>query len=227
MVNLLTANACLAALKKDGIIYSKSYFSQMVNDGKIPSHPKPPSPKKFFYYDEVKKAIDEHKDPSRDAQREANEKRREEPTLMSLVGSYESEADMSYEEKEELRRIKEEVQREKDAAIAAGINLGDDPNDEDDEAFSKITGAAARAEKEYWLGQKAKIEYKRLKGEYMLVKDSERQAFEAGRAVRDALLSLPPRLSPIFAGESDRFNIERLFFEEINQVLSGLCHEYE
>ena len=146
MVNLLTANACLAALKKDGIVYSKSYFSQMVNDGKIPSHPKPPSPKKFFYYDEVKKAIDEHKDPSRDAQREANEKRREEPTLMSLVGSYESEADMSYEEKEELRRIKEEVQREKDAAIAAGINLGDDPNDEDDEAFSKITGAAAHTE---------------------------------------------------------------------------------
>lgn len=223
----MTANACLAALKKDGIIYSKSYFSQMVNDGKIPSHPKPPSPKKFFYYDEVKQAIEDHKDPTRDAQREANEKRREEPTLMSLAGSYPSQADMTQEEKEELKRIKEEVQREKDAAIAEGINLDDEASDEDDEAFSKITGAVARAEKEYWLGQKAKIEYKRLKGEYMLVKDSERQAFEAGRAVRDALLSLPPRLSPIFAGESDRFNIERLFLEEINQVLLGLCHGYE
>lgn len=221
MVNLLTANACLSALKKDGIVYSKSYFSQMVSDGKIPTHPKPPSPKKFFYYDEVKAAIEEHKDPSRDAQRESNEKRREEPNLMSAIGSYESEADMSDEEKEELRKIREEVQREKDAAIAAGIDL------EDDEAFSKITGAAARAEKEYWLGQKAKIEYRRLKGEYMLVKDSEKQAFEAGRAVRDALLSLPPRLSPVFAGETDRFNVERLFLEEINQVLSGLCHERE
>ena len=171
----------------------------------------------------AKKAIEEHKDPTRDAQREANQKRREEPTLISVIGSYESEADMSDEEKEELKRIKEEVEKEKKAAIDEGINL----DDEDDEAFSKITGAAARAEKEYWLGQKAKIEYKRLKGEYMLVKDSEKQAFEAGRAVRDALLSLPPRLSPVFAGESDRFKIERLFLEEINQVLSGLCHELE
>lgn len=175
----------------------------------------------------AKKAIEEHKDPTRDAQREANDKRREEPTLMSAIGSYESAADITDEEKEELRKIKEEVQREKDAAIAAGIKLEDDPKDKDDEAFSKITGAAARAEKEYWLGQKAKIEYKRLKGEYMLVEDSEKQAFEAGRAVRDALLSLPPRLSPVFAGETDRFNIERLFLEEINQVLSGLCHEHE
>ena len=171
----------------------------------------------------AKKAIEEHKDPTRDAQREANEKRRAEPDLMSLAGSYPSQADMTVEEKEELKKIKEEVEKEKKAALDEGINL----DDEDDEAFAKITGAVARAEKEYWLGQKAKIEYKRLKGEYMLVKDSEKQAFEAGRAVRDALLSLPPRLSPIFAGESNRFNIERLFLEEINQVLSGLCNEHK
>jgi len=221
MVNLLTANACLAALKKDGIVYSKSYFSQMVSDGKIPTHPKPPSPKNFFYYDEVKAAIEEHKDPSRDAQREANEKRREEPSLINAIGLYPSQADMTDEEKEEIKKIKEDIEKEKKAAIDEGINLDDE--DEDDETATNIKGADARAVKEYWLGKKAKIEYKRLKGEYILKKDSDKQGFQTARVTRDALLSLIPRLSPVFAGESDRFKIERLFYEEMNQALSGLC----
>lgn len=224
MVNLLTANACLSALKRDGIVYSKSYFSQMVSDGKIPSHPKPPSPKKFFYYDEVKQAIEDHKDPSRDAQREANEKRREEPTLLGAAGSYESMADITEEEKEEIKRIKEEVKREQDAAIAEG-SINEDEIDDDGDELAKITGAAARAEKEYWLGQKAKIEYKRLKGEYISVQEVERQAFDTARAVRDAMLAIPPRIAPILASETDQFKIQRVLLEEINQALTGLSNE--
>jgi len=197
---------------------SQPYVSKLVKNGIIiPINGK-------INVEEAKKAIEDNKDPSRDAQREANEKRREEPSLMSVAGSYPSQADMTPEEKEEIKRIKEEVKRVQDAAIAEG-SINEDEIDDDGDELAKITGAAARAEKEYWLGQKAKIEYKRLKGEYIAVQDVEKQAFDTARAVRDAMLAIPPRISPILASETDQFKIQRVLLEEINQALTGLSNE--
>lgn len=220
MVNLLTANACLAALKKDGIVYSKSYFSQMVNDGKIPSHPKPPSPKKFFYYDEVKAAIEEHKDPTRDAQREANEKRREEPTLMSIAGSYPSQADMTLEEKEALKQEQEELKK----LMADVKNAEGDTQDTEQEItdFGGMPAAQIRLFKEYYLGKLAKLDFEKKKGEVIAISEVKNQVFEAYRTVRDGLLGIPARLSSRLAYETDPHTCRVMIEEEINRQLNSL-----
>ncbi len=125
MVNLITASQCLKKLETDGIKYTKGYFSQMTSDGKIPWHPKADSPKKFYIYEEVIQAIKNTQDPTRDAQREANEQKRSEPVdLFAAVGTYESIADMSDDEREayniECRRELEEARKAREAALAAG-----------------------------------------------------------------------------------------------------------
>ena len=221
MINLITANACLAALKKDGIVYSKSYFPQMVNDGKIPHHAKPPSPKKFFYYDEVKTAIEDHKDPTRDAQREANEKRRkEEPDLMSLAGSYESQADMTQEEKEALRKEQEELKKlMADVKSAAG-----DTEDTEQEMtdFGGMPTAQIRLFKEFYMGKLAKLEFEKKKGEVISIEEVKNQVFQAYRTVRDGMLGIPTRLSSRLAYETDPHTCRTMMEEEINRQLSSL-----
>lgn len=221
MVNLLTANACLAALKKDGIVYSKSYFSQMVNDGKIPHHAKPPSPKKFFYYDEVKTAIEDHKDPTRDAQREANEKRRkEEPDLMSLAGSYESQADMTPEEKEALRKEQEELKKLMAEVKSAEGNAQE--ADQDITDFAGMPAAQIRLFKEYYLGKLAKLDFEKKKGEVIAISEVKNQVFEAYRTVRDGMLGIPARLSSRLAYETDPHTCRVMMEEEINRQLNSL-----
>jgi len=180
MYDLITATKCLSLLKsQDKITYSKSYFSQMVTDGKIPSHSKQGSPKKFFKYEEVKQAIEDTKDPTRDAQREANDKRREEPTnLFGQEGKYPSEADCTLIELAQ-RREDERVRRE--AEDAKREALAEMSSDEDGEAPASVTIAGAKAEKEYWLGLKAKHQVQEMTGHLISIDDA--------KAALEALLS--------------------------------------
>jgi len=220
MVNLLTANACLAALKKDGIVYSKSYFSQMVSDGKIPTHSKPPSPKKFFYYSEVKAAIEEHKDPTRDAQREANEKRREEPTLISIAGSYPSQADMTDEEKEVLKKEQEELKK-----LMADVKSAEGDAEETEQENTDFGGMPAiqiRLFKEFYMGKLAKLEFEKKKGEVIAIEEVKNKVFEAYRTVRDGLIGIPARLCARLAYENDPHKCRTMMEEEINRQLSNL-----
>jgi hypothetical protein len=50
----------------------------------------------------------------------------------------------------------------------------------------------------------------------------ERAAYNVGRAVRDAILNVPPRLSAILAGESDPFKAEKTLTEELKKALDEL-----
>ncbi|MFH0710112.1 MAG: hypothetical protein V2A75_07900 [Pseudomonadota bacterium] len=165
MVNLITASQCLIKLENDGIKYTKGYFSQMTSDGKIPWHPKADSPKKFYIYEEVLEAIKNTQDPTRDAQREANEQKRAEPIdLFAAVGTYESIADMSDDEREaydiECRRELEEARKAREAALAAGAKDTSD-NEEKDLTTMKLNDV--KIAKEYWLGEKAKAEVEQMK----------------------------------------------------------------
>ena len=233
MFDLITAARCLKMLKEQNDIkYSKSYFSQMVKEGKIPFHNKSDSPKKFFKYSEVLKAIEDSKDPTRDAQREANKKRRlknqkENVNLLDVAGRYESIADMTPQEietsKKEAEKIKKEAEAAKRDAVAAGVK--------DDEDIWKssipggVTQAEAKAEKEYWLGRKAELEFKKMNKELISIEEVEREAFETAKGVRDAFLALPARLAPILAADSDQFSIQNKLALEINSALESLSNE--
>ncbi len=199
MYDLITATQCLKKLKdNDNIKYSKSYFSQMVSDGKIPTHSKLGSPKNFFKYKEVKQAIEDSKDPTRDAQREANIKRKEEPvTLLDKIGKYPSIADMSEEEiSDELKAIKEAEDARREA-IAAGVS--DDKRDGYKPNIpSTITQASAKAEKEYWLGRKTRLDVEEKEGKLVPV-NQVKAAFDfIISPVNTKLDELPHRMRSYF-----------------------------
>ena len=76
-MKLITAAECVRKMRQAGIYKGKeSYFSQLVQKGVIPFHEKEGSPKKWYVLEEVKKALKGWEDPTRDSQREENEKRR-------------------------------------------------------------------------------------------------------------------------------------------------------
>ena len=73
----LTAKQTLGKLKQGRVTdISEAYFSQLVSMGAIPFHTIPGKKRKHYLYDEVKEALANFQDPSRDAQREANAKER-------------------------------------------------------------------------------------------------------------------------------------------------------
>ncbi len=79
-MNLITGAECVRKMRQAGVFKGKySYFSQLVAKGIIPYHEKKGSPKKWYILKEVKEAIKEWEDPTRDAQREANERKRNNP----------------------------------------------------------------------------------------------------------------------------------------------------
>ncbi|MBV5348520.1 hypothetical protein JZU61_02475, partial [bacterium] len=211
-------------LSKDGIVYSKGYFSQISSEGKIPHHTKTTSPKKFYRYYEVLEAIKTTQDPTRDAQREANEKKRSEPTdLFGAVGTYESLADMNDDERAtynmDLRREMEEARKAAEEAKAAGAN---DIAGLDVYSIEGVTLADAKILKEYWLGKIAELNYKKTSGDVIDNREVARQAFETARTVRNAILSIPSRISPLLAAKDDAHSIRDILTKELSQALEAI-----
>ena len=89
-MELLNAKETIGRLRMGKVAdIGRSYFSKLVKDGYIPYRKAKGRRRKLFVYDEVKQALLDMQDPSRDAQREANEKRRQgnrlEKALMGIV----------------------------------------------------------------------------------------------------------------------------------------------
>jgi len=76
-MELITATECVNKLRQAGAFKGKlPYFISLVNQGWIPHHEKPGSSKRWYMYAEAKTALKDMEDPTRDAQREANERKR-------------------------------------------------------------------------------------------------------------------------------------------------------
>jgi hypothetical protein len=76
-MELITATECVNKLRQAGVFKGKlPYFIQLANGGYIPHHEKPGSSKRWYRYEEAKAAIKDMEDPTRDAQREANKRKR-------------------------------------------------------------------------------------------------------------------------------------------------------
>jgi len=81
----------------------------------------------------------------------------------------------------------------------------------------------ARASKEHYTGQMAKLEYEWLMGLLVSRMRVENAAATIGRAMRDRLLGLPPRIAPELAAVSDPWELEKRLTEAIRQVLEDVA----
>lgn len=198
---------------------SVGYVNKKVKEGVIPLH----GPKRQIDPEEAKAALAATADPTRDAQREANAKRRaakKEPSIFSEdVLPKESVADMTKEEKEEYyRRLAEErkaLDELKQKAEAAGV----------DDLSIDTAGASlneVKIFKELYLGKMAQLEYRRKSGELVERSEVEREAYEAAAKVKASFLSMPHRLASRFAGMNDAREIEAVLEDEFRHALESL-----
>ena len=194
---------------------SHSYVNKLVKQGVIPTHNGKILPS------EAKKAIENHKDPSRDAQREANKKKRKEPDLFSPeMLPKKSIADLTPKEREEYEKRLQEEKRKitqlKEEAKNIGIELGNF-----DEILGTMNLNQARTISEIFNAKIKEVAYKKEIGELIPIKQVKKEAFEAARIVRDSLLTLPGRISSILV-EKNKNEIKDILHKEIVQILENL-----
>ncbi len=87
------------------------------------------------------------------------------------------------------------------------------------EPVSGPSYASARAAHEAIKARMAKMEFDRRSGELVSVDKVKRQAARAGRVIRDAMLSIPDRISAVLAVESDERRVHDLLDAEITAAL--------
>jgi len=197
--------------------YSHTSINKLVKQGVIPARDDGKVNPEV-----AKRAIEAHKDPSRDAQREANEKRRKKPDLFSPdVLPKESLADLSPEERAEydrrLRKEKKKIEELKKEASEIGLDLG-----EFDELLHSMNLNQARTVSEIFNAKIKEVAYKKEIGELVPKAEVEKEAFEAARMVRDGFLSLPDRVAAVLVGK-DKDAIRTVLHKEIVQILENLA----
>lgn len=89
---------------------------------------------------------------------------------------------------------------------------------------SRTKYGAARATREMYLSRIAEIDYKKQTGELIAADLVRVAAFKAARTARDSLLSMPDRLAPVLAGESDQFKVHAIMSEEIRRVCNDIAN---
>lgn len=80
----------------------------------------------------------------------------------------------------------------------------------------------ARAIKESYRAELARLEYEEQAGKLVSVESVREEAFKLARSVRDSLLALPDRLAGELAGETNQFKIHQRLNEEIRRALVTL-----
>ena len=81
---------------------------------------------------------------------------------------------------------------------------------------------ASRAKKEAALAEMRRLEVEERKGNLIAKKQVEREAFETGRRVRDALMGIPNRVAAQLAVTTDQKVCAKTLAAEIRQALEGL-----
>lgn len=82
--------------------------------------------------------------------------------------------------------------------------------------------ARARAARELYQAQLAKIELDRLRGELVRADEVRIGAANMARKARDQLVAMPERLATILAGIEDASEIHRMLEEEIERICNEL-----
>lgn len=194
---------------------SRQYINKLVDKGIIPIYDQ-----KRVDMDEAERLMIEHEDPRRDAQREANAEKRKPSDLISAIGTYESVADMSDEERE-IEREKRIEQLRMMQEEAKSIGADEDVGDVEAMGIKQLNLAI--------LQQNLRI--KRAKADEsekvsVPLEDVNRSLFEASRIVRDGLQGIPARLAARIAAESDPHKCRTMMEQEINRQLQNIVEVF-
>lgn len=81
----------------------------------------------------------------------------------------------------------------------------------------------AKTEREIWRAKTAKLNYEKLSGLLIYADDVRHTAFETARLLRDQLLNIPARVSPILAAERDVKKVNEILTKEIRQCLETIA----
>jgi len=82
-----------------------------------------------------------------------------------------------------------------------------------------ITYKAAQTAKEIARAKLIQIQVREKEGSLVEIAQVQKDAFDAGRNVRDALLNIPDRISSILAGEKKEAKIRKMLTSEIKNAL--------
>ena len=77
----------------------------------------------------------------------------------------------------------------------------------------------SRGRKEHYLAELAKIQVQQQKKELISAKEVEKKSFELAVGIRESFLTLPDRVSNLFASETDAAAIDSVMREEIHSCL--------
>lgn len=77
----------------------------------------------------------------------------------------------------------------------------------------------SKAHREYYLAQLAETEFLKVRGDLVEVEAVKTAAFDAGRALRDALLGLPAQIAGELVPMTDMWDIERHLTTALRRVL--------
>ena len=195
---------------------SHTRINKLVRVGVIPLH------EGKIKLEEGKRAMKENEDPSRDAQREANAKRRKSVGVFAEENlPKHSVADMTEEEKAEydkqLADEHEKLKKAREDARLAGVAVISN-----DTEIGEMTLTEAKLFREFYMGKKAELEYKIAHEELVYKSDVEKKYYEIGRVIRDSLFNLSHKLSVRIVGKDNVKEIETILDESIHEVLEGL-----
>lgn len=85
---------------------------------------------------------------------------------------------------------------------------------------------AARAEKEHYLAQTAKLEFERAIGKLVETVSVQHAGAEAGTALRARLENLADQLAPLIAPITDESEVRRLLDDHIEVILTELADKF-
>ncbi len=219
MSELITASKCVELLKDNGVAdFKLSYFSKRDAEGIFIHHHQSPSPKKFFVYSEVVTALENNKDPRRDPQRAAHEKKRHTNDLLSVAGTYPSVADMSEDEKKkEQKRLLSIFEKQQKEAEYLGLDKEKDTEDISTLSISDLNKKI--------LEQNLRIQTSKADelGNVSIPREKVVESiFASSRVIRDGMMGIAPRLASRIAAVTDPHECRVMIEEEIVRQLSKL-----
>lgn len=114
--------------------------------------------------------------------------------------------------------------------VQLATNTEDDQSPPMDAAPSKpLQGgpslAQSRAVKEAYLARLAKLDYEQKIGKLIEADEVKVRAFKLARNARDAMLTLPDRLAPVLASETDVQAVHRLLLEDIERTCQRIAQD--
>lgn len=109
------------------------------------------------------------------------------------------------------------------ARAAGALNAGSEPNDDDDESIIGANYTLARAKREGYNAELARLKYEQALGSLVLADDVKKAAFAAARVIREGILNIPDRLAAPLAGEMDPRRVHELLKTELTRVLRELA----